>query len=271
MLRPPLIGIHRIDLRRLRSTTVLVPVLLAMSLTACNAVNDQGPDLTVTNAISPLTDADLDAAAIYWGDRYAADPTDRANTLNYAAVLMRLDRVTQAVAVLQNAAVAFPDDREVMAAYGKALATAGSFTEALTIIRRAQTPEQPDWKLLSAEAAILDQIGQNQEARIIYAQAIDIAPGEASLWSNLGMSYVLTGDLVTAERYLQHAASLPTADSRVRQNLALVLGLQGRLAEAEAIARQELSPAQAEANMAYLRAMLGDQDPWARLRAEGTG
>ncbi len=83
------------------------------------------------------------------------------------------------------------------------------------------------------------------------------------------MSFLLTGDLVTAEQYLRHATTPPTADSRVRQNLALVLGLQGRFAEAEAIARQELSPAQAEANMAYLRAMLGGEDAWTRARAAG--
>ncbi len=101
------------------------------------------------------------------------------------------------------------------------------------------------------------------------AQAVELAPNEASLWSNLGMSYVLTGDLASAEQYLQHAVELPSADSRVRQNLALVLGLLGRFDEAEAIARRELSPAQADANMAYLRSMLGGQNPWEQLAATG--
>jgi len=42
----------------------------------------------------------------------------------------------------------------------------------------------------------------------------------------------------------------------VRQNLALVVGLQGRFAEAEEIARADLPPDQAAANVAYLRQML---------------
>jgi Flp pilus assembly protein TadD len=42
----------------------------------------------------------------------------------------------------------------------------------------------------------------------------------------------------------------------VRQNLALVVGLQGRFAEAETIARAELPPEEAAANVAYLRQML---------------
>ena len=155
-----------------------------------------------------------------------------------------------------------------MAAYGKTLASLGAFNEALTIIRRAQLPDQPDWRLLSAEAAILDQLGQAATARQRYSQAIDLEPGEASLWSNLGMSYVLTGELATAEQHLRRAVALPTADSRVRQNLALVVGLQGRFEEAEQIARQELSPEQAEANIAYLRAMLSSQG---RMVSIGSG
>lgn len=251
---------------RLLSTTLIVPVLLGLTLAGC--VARQSPDLMVTNAV-PLDGTDLDAANTYWGQRYQANGEDREAVLNYAAVLMRQQRVTQAVAVLEHGALTFPDDREVMAAYGKALATAGQFNEALNIIRRAQTPDHPDWRLLAAEAAILDQQGDNQTSRVLLAQAIELAPGEASLWSNLGMSYVLTGDLVSAEQYLSHAVELPTADSRVRQNLALVLGLMGRFDEAEAIARRELSPAQADANMAYLRSMLGGQNPWEQLAAGG--
>ena len=40
----------------------------------------------------------------------------------------------------------------------------------------------------------------------------------------------------------------------MRQNLALILGLEGKLAEAERLERQDLPPELAEANMAYLRA-----------------
>ena len=42
----------------------------------------------------------------------------------------------------------------------------------------------------------------------------------------------------------------------MRQNLALVVGLQGRFAEAETIARADLPADQAAANAAYLRQML---------------
>ncbi|MCW5696036.1 MAG: tetratricopeptide repeat protein [Bauldia sp.] len=256
---------------RLRRATILVPVILALGLGGCAGQRAAAPDPIQTGAISiaGMGESELGAAAAYWGERYAANPDDRTAALNYGTILTRLSRTEQAVAVLQRAALNFPDDRDVMAAYGKALASAGRFSEALTIIRRAQLPDRPDWRLLSAEAAILDQIGQHGQARALYDQALDLAPNEPSLWSNLGMSYALAGDLVTAEQKLRHAITLPGADSRVRQNLALVVGLQGRFDEAERIARQELSPAQAEANVAYLRQMLGSQDSWSALASEG--
>jgi len=175
------------------------------------------------------------------------------------------NRTSQALAVMRKTAIYFPRDREVLAAYGKALASIGKFDTALDAIRRAQTPEYPDWKLVSAEAAILDQLGKPDEARRLYTKALDLKPNEPSILSNLGMSYVLTGDLKTAESYMRKAVDLPGADSRVRQNLALVVGLQGRFAEAEKIAAQELSPQQAEANITYLRSILSQQNSWKKL------
>jgi Flp pilus assembly protein TadD len=92
-----------------------------------------------------------------------------------------------------------------------------------------------------------------------------LQPNEPSVLSNLGMSYVLSNDPRTAETYLQSASTQPGADSRIRQNLALVVGLQGRFAEAEKIAAQELNPQQAQANLTYLRAMLSQQNAWSQL------
>jgi Flp pilus assembly protein TadD len=162
----------------------------------------------------------------------------------------------------------YPRDRKVLAAYGKSLASIGQFEPALDAIRRAQTPEYPDWKLISAEGAILDQVGNKDQARELYRKALDLKPNEPTVLSNLGMSYVLGGDLKMAETYLRTASEQPGADSRVRQNLALVVGLQGRFDEAEQIATRELSADQAQANMAYLRSMMSQQNAWNQLKAE---
>jgi Flp pilus assembly protein TadD len=78
--------------------------------------------------------------------------------------------------------------------------------------------------------------------------------------SNLGLSYMLTKDLPKAEEVLRQAYASPRAGARVRQNLALVVGLQGRFAEAESIIKADLPPEEAAANVAYLKEMLNRND-----------
>ena len=77
--------------------------------------------------------------------------------------------------------------------------------------------------------------------------------------SNLGLSYALSKNLPQAEATLRRAAAQRGAEPKVRQNLALVVGLQGRFQEAETIATGDLSPDEAAANVAYLRQMLAQQ------------
>src|SRR5947207_192104 len=90
-----------------------------------------------------------------------------------------------------------------------------------------------------AEAAPADP------ARAYYASALKIAPGDPGVLSNLGLSYMLSRDLPKAEEALRQAYASPRASSRVRQNLGLVVGLQGRFAEAETIVKADLPPDQA--------------------------
>jgi Flp pilus assembly protein TadD len=95
-----------------------------------------------------------------------------------------------------------------------------------------------------------------------------LAPENPVAASNMAMFLAGHGQAVEAERLLRTAAARPGAPIEVRQNLALVLGLQGRLAEAEKLARQDLPPAIVNNNMAYLRAA-GAPDPsrsWDSLR-----
>jgi Flp pilus assembly protein TadD len=256
---------------RLKRGAAIVPIVLTVALSACastgNGTGKAAPEMTGAIA-KPITEDDFEAAVAYWGPRYAADSKDRDTALSYSAALGRVGRTDQAVAVLQRAAINYPKDRQVLAAYGKALAAEGDLPRALEIVRRAQTPDQPDWKLISAEAAILDQMGDHGAARQLYSQATDFAPNEPTILSNLGMSYLLTGELGDAETYLRRAAAMPGADSRVRQNLSLVVGLSGRFKEAEQIAGAELSSEQAATNVAYLKSMLDQGNSWEQLKTQ---
>jgi Flp pilus assembly protein TadD len=244
----------------------LAALAFAAMLAGCQS-NKSATDPTITGSIAkPTTTQGYQQASGYWSTRYNAAPKDKTVALQFAAALQREGTTDQAVAVLRKAAMVFPTDRDVLAAYGKALAADGQFDQALDAVRRAQTPQQPDWRLVSAEAAILDQTGRTAEARKLYAKALALKPNDPAVLSNLGMSYVMTNELVQAEATLRLAIAQPGADSRVRQNLALVVGLQGRFDEAQTIATAELSPEAAATNIAYLRAMMQQQATLKRLK-----
>ena len=242
--------------RPLGSTALVA--LVAIGLAGCQTIASS-PD--VTGSVSARADtepkvpsrADLDAL----GDRYRANPRDTATALQYGQALRQNGQRQQAVAVLEQATIANPGNKPLMAAYGRALADNGNFKQAFDILSRAHSPANPDWRILSVQGTTLDQQGQHEDARRYYMSALKIAPEEPSVLSNLGMSYILSKDLPKAEDALRRAYQRGASDSRVRQNLALAIGLQGRFSEAEAIVKADLPPEEAEANVAYLKQMLG--------------
>jgi Flp pilus assembly protein TadD len=205
-------------------------------------------------------DADPRRTAEAYGDRYRANPKDADTALAYGQALRATGQRSQAAAVLEQATIAHPGNKALLAAYGRALADNGNFQEAFDVLTRAHSPDNPDWRILSVQGTALDQLGRHDEARAYYASALKIVPGEPSVLSNLGLSYMLSKDLPKAEATLRQAYGSSGADARVRQNLGLVVGLQGRFAEAETIVKADLPPDQAAANVAYLKQMLSRTD-----------
>jgi Flp pilus assembly protein TadD len=192
--------------------------------------------------------------------RYKANPRDRNTVIHYAAALRAAGQPQQAAAALEQAIAAYPNDVEL--AYAKALASKGNFEQSVAVIDRVIRPDAPDWSALLVKGASLDQMARHGEARALYAQAATIAPGEASIETNLGLSYAMTNELPTAEQHLRRAVQMRGATTQTRQNLALIVGLQGRFQECRALYAAELPPDQVEANMAYVRALLTQQNRW---------
>ena len=243
---------------------LLVAAVVAVGgvLGGCAGPARRGDGPAVTGSIA----TDRQAVLAEWTRRYQSAPDSRDNALGFAQALRAADRTAQAVEVLQKAMMQFPRDVTVASAYGKALAENGEFEEALKVVRAANSPRTPDWRLTSAEGAVQDQLGNPGEARRLYQEALKLAPDEPSVLNNLGLSYVFTNELPKAEVALRQAVGSPRADSRVRQNLALVVGLQGRFEEADHLASAELPPEEAKANVAYLRGLLSQPDTWKQLR-----
>lgn len=237
-----------------------ITALLAAGLGGCQTVSDITGSVTSKSEASPSGDADPRRSVEIYGERYRAHPKDADAALAYGQALRANGQRAQAVAVLEQATIAHSGNKALLAAFGRALADNGNFQQAFDVLGRAHSPDNPDWRILSVQGTALDQLGRHDEARRYYASALNIAPEEPSVLSNLGLSYVLSKDLPKAEEALRRAYASGRADARVRQNLGLVVGLQGRFAEAESIVKADLPAEEAAANVAYLKAMLSRKD-----------
>src|SRR5947199_566105 len=234
--------------------------ILAAGLGGCQTMADITGSISSSKAAQAGPEADPRRTAEAYGERYRANPKDADAALRYGQALRATGQRVQAVALLEQATIAHPGNKALLATYGRALADNGNFKQAFEVLGRAHSPDNPDWRILSVQGTALDQLGRHDEARRYYASALKIVPDEPSVLSNLGMSYVLSKDLPKAEENLRRAFGHAGADTRVRQNLGLVVGLQGRFAEAEAIVKADLPPEEAAANVAYLKQMLNRKD-----------
>ena len=241
-----------------------VTALLAAGLGGCQTISDVTGSLTQKVEPAP---ADPRRAVEVYSERYRANPKDTDAALAYGQALRATGQHGQAVAVLEQATIAHPGNKALLAGYGRALADNGNSQAAFDVLSRAHSPDRPDWRILSVQGTTLDKLGKHEEARRYYASALKIVPDEPSVLSNLGLSYMLTRELPRAEETLRQAHASSGADARVRQNLALVVGLQGRFAEAENIVKADLPADEAAANVAYLRQMLNRKDPRTAARA----
>ncbi len=234
--------------------------MLVLGLCSCQTAGDLdvtgslGDKAEASNSPDPRRDLDT------YRDRFRANPKDVDLALQYAKALRATGQKSQAVAVLEKAIADQPGNKALLGGYGRALADNGNFQQAFDVLGRAHTPADPDWRILSAQGSVLDQLGRHEEARQYYASALKIVPEDPSVLSNLGLSYLLSKDLPKAEEALRRANGNKDADPRVRLNLAVVVGLQGRMSEAESIAKADRPPEEAQANVAYLRRLLSRQE-----------
>lgn len=248
---------------------LLLAGVAVLALAAC-ATSSTDPMTTASIGGAVATPAGKQGEALgKLAALYKKNPNDKAAIIYYSSALRANGQAEQAVAVLEGGVTAYPKDVDILINFAKALSAAGRFEQALTIIERAIDPATPSWNALLVKGAILDQQGRNTDARKAYGTALKIAPEQASLHANLGLSYMMTNELDKAEAELRIAVKLPTANSQVRQNLALVVGLQGRFEESRKLFAAELPADQVEANMAYIRSMLTQQNRWDLVKGEG--
>jgi len=194
---------------------------------------------------------------IFWADQADIDPTDPIAGVKAAQALRELGRFDQAADMASRVLVIQPANIEAMLELGRAHIARGQAFYGIAALEGARDARPADWRSWSLLGAAYEQVRRPDDARAAWAQALALSPDNPDVLSNMAMSAMTRGDAAGAEPLLRRAVAQPGASLKVRLNLAMVLGLTGKLAEAEQMLRRDLPPEAADRNLAWLRERAG--------------
>ncbi len=252
---------------RTRTLCILGTVMTGLLLSGCSGGLQETSLLSGIGSTGPAETAepvatskgDLEKATAYWAKEFGTNPRNIDAGVNYAKNLKAMGEKDRAIAVLQQASMYNSDHKGLASEYGRLALENDQAQLAEKLLARAEDPLKPDWKIISAQGAAIAKQGRHRDAIPLFERALAFSPDNPSILNNLGMAQAMNGDAAKAEVTIRRAAEQPGASPRVRQNLALVLGLQGKFDEAKQIAGADLPPEKAAASVAYLRSMVDDQ------------
>ena len=174
------------------------------------------------------------ARAVFWANEVTIAPTDVAAHLQLARAQRELRRFEEAATSSQQALILDPSSRDGQMELARVHIARGHAFYAIAPLEQARAAHPNDWEVASLLGVALDQVSRFDEARAAWAQALALSPENPAVLTNMAMS-------------------LSGATLQMRVNLALMIGLQGRVAEAEAMLRRDLPPEMVEQNLSWLR------------------
>ena len=239
---------------------ILAALATTLMLGACAQIGDAAkPDLlasadqTDANPPTYTNQTELERATDYWGKQYGKSPRDLDAALAYAKNLKALGQKSQALSVLQQASMFHPSSRKLTSEYGRLALELDQVGAAQQLLEAADDPANPDWRVISARGTVLAKQGKYAESIPFYEKALTLARDQPSILNNLALAHMMSGNPQAAEPLLRQASAQSGATGKVRQNLALVLGVQGKYDEAKHVASADVTPETAAYNTDLVR------------------
>ncbi len=195
------------------------------------------------------------ARAAFWARETDVDPADQVAGVRLAAALRALGQYAEAASSAERVLVMAPDNVDALMESARAHVAEGRGFYAIAPAERVSALAPKDWRPLSLLGVAYAQVRRSDDAITAWRQALALSPDNPTVLSNMAMELAAQGDAAQAETLMRRAVAQPGAGLQVRQDLTLVLGLQGKLGEAEHRLRVDLPPDQADADLAYLKAV----------------
>ncbi len=193
------------------------------------------------------------ARSVFWSREVEVNPADPVAGVKLAEALRQMGQHDQAATVAQQVLVTQPQNVDAMLEIGRAHIARGQAFYGIAALEQARALAPNDWRPLSLLGVAYQQVRRADDARAVWNDALRLSPGNAEVLNNAAMAQMTGGDPAGAETLLRQAVAQPNASMQMRLNLAMALGLQGKIGEAEQIIRRDLPPDAAERNLEWLR------------------
>lgn len=211
---------------------------------------------------------DLVGQSRFWLDELRKVPTDTDAAYEASVALRAIGSADRAVQAAALGIQAKAEEPRLWKALALALLGDNQNEFALQALQKAIALNPRDAQLHNGLGVVYDRLETPKLAAGAYQAALALAPGDSAILSNYGLSVAMAGDLPKAETLLRQAVQNPIAPPQARQNLALIVGLQGRFTESEQLASRDLPALVASENVGYLRRMLnGGESRWNQAAA----
>ncbi len=196
-------------------------------------------------------------AAQHYAALRTRHPDDKAIMMSLARNLRFSGNTQQAIGLLNSYGASTSNDAIMLLELGKGYLAADQLNLAKPTLEKAKQSAPLNWEILSALGVVYDYEGKYDHAQEQYDAALFLAPDNATILNNKALSLAQKGDLDGAVATMQLAIDSPQAGAQTRQNLALLLALKGDAQAAERLARKDLPPTMADANIEYYRSIAG--------------
>ena len=201
--------------------------------------------------------ADPLSRSLFWTEQAGINPLDPVAGVKAAEALRDMGQYAEAADMAERVLLVQPGNVEAMLEVGRNHIARGQAFYGVAALERARDARPQDWRAWSLLGTAYEQVRRSQDAQAAWAQALTLSPENPDVLTNMAISAMTRGDTAAAEPLLRRAVAQPGASLKVRLNLAMALGLNGKLGEAEAMMRRDLPPEAADRNLAWLRARSG--------------
>ncbi len=194
---------------------------------------------------------DLASAINLYEGVVAVQPTDPGLLVEFGDTLVDAGSLDAAIEVYEK--VRDNLDAQVGALLGlqRAYLRLEEPEKALQLADRALGLAPQDHRVLISRGVALDMLGAHAAAQAEYRAVLVGYPHDMAARNDLALSLALTRQFEEAADILKPMANSANATPQLRQNLALIYGMNGDGARADALSRIDLDDATAEGNLRF--------------------